>query len=202
MTNEAFFRQVEAAAEGRAGIHGAATAAHASNESNFGKSLLSSRYNNLWGIKATDSWTGESVELPTWEEVDGKPVSTTARFRVYQSLHSCLADYAAIVARTYPWAAKHSSDPLAFLTGIFLIGPYRWATDSGAYLKVVRILDQYSDLTVRRAPVRQVVINGWPRLELAWKVLTTGTPYVPLGAHMARWQGDRIDVTRPEGGEA
>src|SRR5690606_28254714 len=83
VTQREFIRSIVDAAEGVAGIHPAATAAHAANESRYGASQLAADFHNLFGLKRGSSWAGETVTLPTWEVVDGKTVQTTAEFRAY-----------------------------------------------------------------------------------------------------------------------
>lgn len=51
-------------------------------ESNWGKSELSSKYNNLFGIKANNAWKGEYVNIETSEYYDQV---ITDKFRVYKT---------------------------------------------------------------------------------------------------------------------
>lgn len=213
MTREAFIELVRDLAQRHPAINADAAAAHAANESAYGTSALAAKHMNLWGVKAagapTAYWRGESVELPTWEEVNGKPVQITARFRRYDSWEQAVGDYAELVRRVYPFAAAHAADACTFLAGLFIMGPARWATDSGALRKALLILEQHGLLQHRVGVVREVVLNGYSfaeRVTLAAQLLIGGkrTPrgdwYAPLGAHRARWRvdeaGARIDVTR------
>lgn len=72
--------------------------AHAALESAWGKSQIlradGSPSYNLFGVKAGRSWQGDSVEVPTTEYVDGKPVKVTERFRAYSSYAEAFRDYA------------------------------------------------------------------------------------------------------------
>jgi len=55
-------------------------------ESGAGKSSLATKYNNFFGVKATKSWTGKTVNLRTREmDKQGKEFFITAPFRVYNS---------------------------------------------------------------------------------------------------------------------
>ena len=54
-------------------------------ETSSGKSLLSSKYNNYFGIKADKSWKGRSVNMKTGEVFNGKSVTIDSDFRVYDS---------------------------------------------------------------------------------------------------------------------
>jgi flagellum-specific peptidoglycan hydrolase FlgJ len=62
-------------------------------ETSSGKSLLSSKYNNYFGIKADKSWKGRSVNMKTGEVIDGKSVTINSNFRVYDSFKESADDY-------------------------------------------------------------------------------------------------------------
>lgn len=57
-------------------------------ESGIGKSLLSAKYNNFFGIKAFGGWTGRTVRLNTPH--DGTP---TSLFRVYDNAEQSIKDH-------------------------------------------------------------------------------------------------------------
>ena len=62
-------------------------------ETSSGKSLLSSKYNNYFGIKADKSWKGRSVNMKTGEVFNGKSVTINSDFRVYDSFLDSARDY-------------------------------------------------------------------------------------------------------------
>jgi flagellum-specific peptidoglycan hydrolase FlgJ len=57
-------------------------------ESANGTSLLSSKYNNFFGIKTGSDWKGPTVNLKTGEVFSGKKVTITSAFRVYSSYYA------------------------------------------------------------------------------------------------------------------
>jgi hypothetical protein len=63
-------------------------------ESNWGKSGLTIRANNLFGIKTTSNWKGDTCIMSTNEEVNGVLVVENASFRVYSSWHDSIIDHA------------------------------------------------------------------------------------------------------------
>lgn len=63
-------------------------------ESNWGRSALSSKYNNLFGIKADSSWKGEKINLSTSEYYDTK---IKDNFRVYKSISDSVEDFGAFM---------------------------------------------------------------------------------------------------------
>jgi len=112
-------------------------------ESNWGTSQLSQKANNLFGIKAGSSWTGETIELPTWEWYPSKGwVRTTAKWRKYLSWNLCLVDYANLIANR-PWfrdALQHLNDPEKFLESLLPTPTeWGWATDPKYKDKVIDI---------------------------------------------------------------
>lgn len=66
--------------------------AQAAIESNWGRSALSAKYNNFFGIKAGTSWKGKTVNMKTGEVFDGKNVTINSNFRVYDSLADSIRD--------------------------------------------------------------------------------------------------------------
>jgi len=62
-------------------------------ESGWGSSLLASKYNNYFGIKAGTSWKGDYVNLPTKEYVNGAYITINQKFRRYSSFTASVKDY-------------------------------------------------------------------------------------------------------------
>ena len=63
-------------------------------ESGYGESLLSSRYNNHFGLKCGGSWNKKSVIMSTWEEFNaGEKTPTVDSFRVYDSFEEGVLGY-------------------------------------------------------------------------------------------------------------
>ena len=61
-------------------------------ESNNGNSLLASKYNNHFGIKADSSWKGEKVNMQTREVFSGNSVVIGDYFRVYKTAEEGFRD--------------------------------------------------------------------------------------------------------------
>lgn len=53
---------------------------------------------NLFGIKATPGWKGETTEITTTEYINGAAQKVKAAFRVYGSYTEALSDYAELIA--------------------------------------------------------------------------------------------------------
>lgn len=68
--------------------------AQACVESNFGKSGLSARYHNYFGLKCGSAWKGKSVNLKTKEEYKVGTLTTIKdNFRVYDNMADGVAGY-------------------------------------------------------------------------------------------------------------
>lgn len=91
----AFIARMAAALAGMNDIGGffrSVIIAQAAIESNWGRSSLSAKYNNYFGIKAGKSWKGKTVNMKTGEVLDGKQVTVSSNFRVYDSLAESISD--------------------------------------------------------------------------------------------------------------
>lgn len=108
-------------------------------ESGYGKSELSSKYYNFFGIKAGKAWTGQTVTMRTREEVNGGSVYVNAPFRAYPSPESGFADHDKFLRENKRYAAafQYSNDPYKFLVEIKKAG---YATDSGYVKKVWTVI--------------------------------------------------------------
>lgn len=71
-------------------------------ESVSGASPLGAKYNNLFGIKASEDWTGKVINLPTREYGANGSYQTNANFRWYDSWNDSMLDHAAFFTNT-PW---------------------------------------------------------------------------------------------------
>ena len=53
---------------------------------------MADKFNNFFGIKAGKSWKGKTVNMKTGEVLDGKNVTISSNFRVYDSLADSIRD--------------------------------------------------------------------------------------------------------------
>jgi flagellum-specific peptidoglycan hydrolase FlgJ len=132
---------------GKHAVNAAIMAAQAVLESGFGRSLLSKKANNLFGIKASARWKGPRYPIRTreWSEEQGFYV-IVAEFRVYADWSACMEDYAKII-ETLSWyrdAAGNCTDPVKYLDGI-LPRPREpgWATDPHYRDKILSICRRF-----------------------------------------------------------
>ena len=140
-------------------------------ESGYGKSELSAKYNNFFGIKAGKSWTGKTVDMRTREEVRGASVTITAAFRAYDSALDGFADHDKFlrVNKRYAAAFKYPNDSYNFLVEIKNAG---YATDSGyvsSVWKVIQSVRVELASTGKYPPIEEVKYN------ITSPIDTTGT---------------------------
>ena len=123
--------------------------AQAALESAWGTSRLAREACNLFGIKATPSWKGPVITLPTREYVAGRWIVVPANWRKYPSWNECIVDYSRIL-HVCPWyrdALENINDPDAFLKGLLpTVREPGWATDPIYEFKVKQIAKEIEKL--------------------------------------------------------
>lgn len=98
-------------------------------ESGWGGSLLSNKYNNPFGMKY---WgTGKATPRFRTPEQDrnGKTYYTDVQFRAFDTLEEGFEAYAQLLRSGYPAAIGHPDDPLAVLQALQANPNHSWATD-------------------------------------------------------------------------
>lgn len=128
--------------EAEKGIPSEFTVAQAALESGWARSVLSIKYNNLFGIKASKAWKGRTVTMMTTEHINGQDVRIPAVWRVYDCWTDCLIDHADFfhVNPRYAKALKYPHDAIRFTEEIAKAG---YATDENYADKIIRIIQKY-----------------------------------------------------------
>jgi flagellar protein FlgJ len=118
------------------------TTAQAALESGWMKSQLAQKYHNLFGVKASKGWTGKTVDLPTTEYVDGKPVTVNATWRAYDSWQDSLLDHAQFLFTNprYSGAFAYTSGT-TFAMAVQACG---YATDPQYSQKIISIIKTHN----------------------------------------------------------
>lgn len=118
-----------------------AIVAQACLESNFGRSTLSSRYNNFFGMKCGNSWKGKSVNMRTREEyVKGTMTNIKDNFRVYDSIEEGIKGYFVFISTKRYANLKDATSPNDFFT---LLKADGWATDYSYVSKLNSIYETF-----------------------------------------------------------
>jgi len=130
MSNSDFIASIAPGAKAAHIAHGvpaSATMAQAILESGWGKSGLTTKACNLFGIKADSSWHGDSVLMPTTEYFKGVKTTVNAPFRKYATLADSIEDHALFLRNNKRYApAFLCSDGCGFAVSIARCG---YATD-------------------------------------------------------------------------
>ena len=130
----------EAAA--RLGVAEEVLAAHAALESGWGQKPIRQSSgqdtNNLFGIKATGGWQGDSAEVMTTEFAGTLALKKRERFRSYADAGEAIRDFSQLLASNprYRSALNTGSDARAYAEALVRGG---YATDPGYADKLVRI---------------------------------------------------------------
>lgn len=127
-------------------------------ETGWGKQLISTSSGNssfnLFGIKASGNWQGESAAVNSLEFRDGVAVKKNSSFRVYDSLGASFADYVSFLKSNprYQQALEKVDDNEQFLYELQDAG---YATDPRYAEKIMGIVSQS-----RTAPVINELKNS------------------------------------------
>ncbi|EJL44035.1 muramidase (flagellum-specific) [Brevibacillus sp. CF112] len=119
------------------------TIAQAILESNWGKSGLTQRANNLFGIKGTGP--AGSVSMPTTEYVKGKPIKVNANFRKYNSWAESIADHSALILKGTKDKPTRYHGVLGadYKTACHAIWKGGYATDPAYPQKLIGLIERY-----------------------------------------------------------
>lgn len=118
--------------------------AQAACESNWGKSGLSSKYHNYFGMKCGSKWKGKSVNMKTKEEYTKGTLSTIRdNFRAYDSLEEGIKGYFDFINCTRYNNLKIATSCKDYITKLKNDG---WATSS-TYISTLSKIVEGNNLT-------------------------------------------------------
>lgn len=116
--------------------------AQAALESGWGNRQILTREgtpsHNLFGIKATPDWKGETTEITTTEYSGGVAKKVQATFRVYKNYADALRDYAALITHNPRYQKILHSPSLEKAAYVLQNGGY--ATDPNYAKKLINII--------------------------------------------------------------
>lgn len=120
------------------------TLAQAILESDFGKSDLSAKYNNLFGIKDK-----KGVDLPTTEFYDGKKHTVTQTFATYKNKEQSILKHSELLVKgttDKPDRYKDLIGQLDYKKAAQVLQDAGYATDPDYASKLISVIEKY-DLT-------------------------------------------------------
>lgn len=170
MTNKEFIDMIGKAAVAeyeRFKILPSLTIAQAILESNWGKSGLSQRAHNYFGMKAGSGWKGATYNAQTQEQTPaGKPFTINAAFRAYPDVQTGIRGY--YVFLQYP-RYQNLKGVTDYREACRLIKADGWATDVKYTDKLVSLIEKYG-LTKYDEEVLEVVEKD--KIEIFGKEVT------------------------------
>ena len=151
-------------------------------ESNYGKSELSAKYHNYFGMKCGGSWKGASVNMTTKEEYTVGTLTTIKdNFRAYESMEAGVAGYFDFISYSRYANLKTATDAKDYLEKIKADG---YATSS-TYVDVVYNIWKVNNLGAYDKSVATSV-SGSSELESALKVIAKNVIAGKFGVGRAR----------------
>lgn len=119
------------------------TLAQAALESDWGRSELSSKYNNLFGIKSNQA---SSVLLTTQEYVNGQWITVKARFATYDSWDDSVRAHTQLFLNGTQWDKEHYRSVLEasdYKQAAQALQDKGYATDPGYAQKLISLIEEY-----------------------------------------------------------
>ena len=113
-------------------------------ESNWGKSELSSKYNNLFGIKSFGH--SDFVTLDTQEYVNGQWITIQGDFRVYQTWEESMDDHTMLFVNGVDWSPEKYEAVLtapSYKEAAKALQEAGYATDPTYAEKVIQVIEAY-----------------------------------------------------------
>lgn len=143
------------------GVDAKVLLAQSALETGWGKHVMKNSAgessHNLFGIKASHGWEGETVSVQTVEYENGIAVKQQANFRAYDSYEESFNDYVDFLQQNprYQQALEKADSNEGFIKGLQKAG---YATDPAYAQKIISILgrEQLSELT----PVKTQQASG------------------------------------------
>ena len=126
------------------GIPAAHILGQAALESGWGKRAIKnadgSNSHNLFGIKATSSWTGKVAEVTTTEYIGGVARKVTAKFRSYDSYEDSFKDHARLLTQSqrYKNTVAQADTARGYASGLQKAG---YATDPAYADKLTSVIN-------------------------------------------------------------
>ncbi|MBA4109552.1 MAG: flagellar assembly peptidoglycan hydrolase FlgJ [Leptothrix sp. (in: Bacteria)] len=145
--SEQFVREHQSAAkaaEAATGIPANHILGQAALESGWGKHQPKmadgTTSHNLFGIKATSSWTGKVAEVTTTEYIGGVARKVTAKFRAYDSYEDAFKDHAKLLSKSprYSQTVAQADTAQGFARGLQKAG---YATDPAYADKLTKVIN-------------------------------------------------------------
>lgn len=124
-------------------IFASITLAQAMLESDTGNSKLTKEANNLFGIKANKYWTGNTIQMPTKENYNGKEVVETATFRAYNNWDESIEDHTNFLKKNSIYAQHGVFAAVNYEQQAEAIQAAGYATDPNYASELITLIKKY-----------------------------------------------------------
>lgn len=123
----------------RYGLFPSVILAQSAIESDFGRSELSRRYHNYFGIKQTGNEAG--VNFATQEYINGQYITIYTGFKKYNSAEESVADYAKLLSKAPRYEqVLNAKKPQEAASALVSCG---YATDPKYAEKIINVINEY-----------------------------------------------------------
>ena len=126
------------------GIFPSVTIAQAIHESAWGKSELSIKANNLFGVKADSSWSGQTIDMLTQEHINGSNITVMAKWRKYDSLDDSVRDHGKFLKENSRYELAGVFKAKDYKEQAYAIRMAGYATDPQYASLICNIIESYS----------------------------------------------------------
>ncbi|MFC4652248.1 glycoside hydrolase family 73 protein [Lactococcus nasutitermitis] len=120
------------------------TIAQACLESDFGQSLLASKYHNLFGVKSYGDVP--TIKLNTQEYENNQWITIQGSFRVYQNFEASVLGHTRLFTKGTTWNPKQYASVLAaknYKTAAHAVQSSGYATDPDYANKLISLIETY-----------------------------------------------------------
>ena len=146
ISQQQFFNNISAGAMEsykKNGIFASITLAQAMLESGTGSSGLTSKANNLFGVKAYN-WSGKSVQMMTKEHVQGIDVDVLAAFRAYDNWNESIQDHVNFLIHNSTYTEHGVFTSKTYEEQAQALQSAGYATDPNYAMSLVLLIKQYN----------------------------------------------------------
>ena len=126
------------------GIFPSVTIAQAIHESAWGKSDLSVKANNLFGVKADSSWKGQTIDMPTQEHINGSNITVMAKWRKCDSFEDSVKDHGKFLKENPRYEQSGVFKAKDYKEQAYAIRMAGYATDPQYASLICNIIESYS----------------------------------------------------------
>lgn len=128
----------------RNGIFASVTLAQSIIESGWGKSGLTQKANNMFGIKCSSNWDGECINMKTGEYGAGGYYTTTSNFRKYASIEDSVNDHSLFLKENKRYPNAGVFDATTYQAQIKAIHKAGYATDPNYSSTIIKAIQTYN----------------------------------------------------------